>query len=180
VTAPDSRIGSEAMPVGMSEPSVTITVEVNGDVVSQQVPVRWHAADFLRHRLGLTGTHVGCEQGVCGMCTVLFDGEAVKSCLIFAPQLDGHRVETVESLAPGESLTPLQELFKHEHALQCGFCTPGFLMTATALARSGRVLSRAEIREELAGVLCRCTGYEFIVTAVERHLSLQTGATADA
>ena len=179
MTAPESRISTEVGPVGMSEPSVMVTVDVNGEVVTEQVPTRLHAADFLRHRLGLTGTHVGCEQGVCGMCTVLLDGEAVKSCLIFAPQLDGHRVETVESLAPGESLSPLQQLFKDEHALQCGFCTPGFLMTATALARRGCVLSRDEIREELAGVLCRCTGYEFIVTAVERHLTWQSGAAAD-
>jgi aerobic-type carbon monoxide dehydrogenase small subunit (CoxS/CutS family) len=155
----------------MSEPNVMVAVEVNGTVVTEQVPTRLSAADFLRHRLGLTGTHVGCEQGVCGMCTVLLDGEATKSCLLYAAQLDGHRVETVESLAPGPSLSPLQELFKQEHALQCGFCTPGFLMTATALKRNGKKLSRDEIREELAGVLCRCTGYEFIVNAVERHLN---------
>jgi aerobic-type carbon monoxide dehydrogenase small subunit (CoxS/CutS family) len=130
-----------------------------------------HAADFLRGQLGLTGTHVGCEQGVCGMCTVLLDGEAVKGCLLLAPQLDGHEVATVESLAPDEGLAPLQQAFKEAHALQCGFCTPGFLMTATALSRSGRTLSRDEIREELTGVLCRCTGYENIVTAVDRHLN---------
>src|SRR6202022_1552547 len=106
----------------------------------RQVPTRLHVADFLRHRLGLTGTHVGCEQGVCGMCTVLVDGEAVKSCLMFAAQLDRHRVETVESLAANESLSSLQECFKREHALQCGFCTPGFLMTATALASTGVTL----------------------------------------
>jgi carbon-monoxide dehydrogenase small subunit len=107
------------------------------------------------------------------MCTVLVDGEAVKSCLMFAAQLDQRVVETVESLAEDRSLSPLQERFKEEHALQCGFCTPGFLMTTTALARRPRnsPLSRQEIRQELAGVLCRCTGYEFIVTAVERHLA---------
>ena len=144
------------------------------------MPTRLSAADFLRHRLGLTGTHVGCEQGVCGMCTILLDGDAVKSCLIYAAQLEGHRVETVESLARGADLSPLQQLFKDEHALQCGFCTPGFLMTVTALSRDGRSLSRDEIREELAGVLCRCTGYEFIVNAVERHLSGPTEVPADA
>ena len=156
---------------GIGEPHVTVTVEVNGTTVTEQVPTRLHAADFLRHHLGLTGTHVGCEQGVCGMCTVLLDGQAVKSCLLFVGQLDGHRVATVESLAPGDDLAPLQQAFKEEHALQCGFCTPGFLMTATALANDPRPRSRHEIREELAGVLCRCTGYEFIVTAVERHLA---------
>jgi aerobic-type carbon monoxide dehydrogenase small subunit (CoxS/CutS family) len=154
----------------MSE-HVDITVTVNGEVHEQRVEARTHAADFLRHQLGLTGTHVGCEQGVCGMCTVLLDGQAVKACLLLAPQLDGHEVETVESLAPGEELDPLQQAFKDAHALQCGFCTPGFLMTATALGREGRALSRDEIRDELAGVLCRCTGYEHIVTAVERYLA---------
>jgi carbon-monoxide dehydrogenase small subunit len=153
------------------EDLIEITVTVNGRAVHERVPARMHAADFLRGRLGLTGTHVGCEQGVCGMCTVLLDGEAVKSCLLLAPQLDGHEVATVESLAPDEGLAPLQQAFKEAHALQCGFCTPGFLMTATALARSGRTLSRDDIREELTGVLCRCTGYENIVTAVDRHIN---------
>jgi aerobic-type carbon monoxide dehydrogenase small subunit (CoxS/CutS family) len=153
------------------EDLIEITVTVNGTVVREHVPARMHAADFLRGTLGLTGTHIGCEQGVCGMCTVLLDGEAVKGCLLLAPQLDGHEVQTVESLAPDEGLAPLQQAFKEAHALQCGFCTPGFLMTATALSRSGRTLSRDEIREELTGVLCRCTGYENIVTAVDRHLN---------
>jgi carbon-monoxide dehydrogenase small subunit len=150
---------------------VEITVTVNGVRHREHVEARLHAADFLRHRLHLTGTHVGCEQGVCGMCTVLLDGEAVKSCLLLAAQLDGRSVETVESLAGDEGLAPLQEAFKAEHGLQCGFCTPGFLMTATALEREGRELSRDELREELAGVLCRCTGYQGVVNAVERHLS---------
>jgi carbon-monoxide dehydrogenase small subunit len=150
---------------------VDIVVTVNGVVHRERVEARVHAADFLRHRLGLTGTHVGCEQGVCGMCTVLLDGEAVKSCLLLAPQLDGSTVETVESLAGDDQLAPLQAAFKADHALQCGFCTPGFLMTATALAREGVPRSRDEVREELSGVLCRCTGYENVVTAVTRHLS---------
>jgi len=144
---------------------------VNGTAVTEQVPARLNAADFIRHRVGLTGTHVGCEQGVCGMCTVLVEGEAVKSCLLLAAQLDGAKVQTVESLAPDGPLSPLQERFKAEHALQCGFCTPGFLMTATALAAQGCKRTRAQVREELAGVLCRCTGYEFIVSAVEEHLA---------
>jgi aerobic-type carbon monoxide dehydrogenase small subunit (CoxS/CutS family) len=157
--------------LGLPEPNVVVTTEVNGTAVTEQVPARLNVADFLRHRLGLTGTHVGCEQGVCGMCTVLVDSEAVKSCLMLAAQLEGHRVETVESLAAGATLSPLQQRFKEAHALQCGFCTPGFLMTATALARGGEAASRAQIREELAGVLCRCTGYEFIVDAVQAHLT---------
>jgi aerobic-type carbon monoxide dehydrogenase small subunit (CoxS/CutS family) len=157
--------------LGLAEPSVIVTVEVNGTAVTEQVPARLSVADFLRHRVGLTGTHVGCEQGVCGMCTVLVDGEAVKSCLMLAAQVDGRRIQTVESLACHGPLSPLQERFKQEHALQCGFCTPGFLMTATALAADGQPRTRAEIREELAGVLCRCTGYEFIVAAVEEHLA---------
>jgi carbon-monoxide dehydrogenase small subunit len=150
---------------------VEVTVTVNGTVHRERVSPRLHAADFLRQRLGLTGTHVGCEQGVCGMCTIVLDGEAVKGCLLLAPQLDGRQVETVESLADGAELNPLQRSFKESHALQCGFCTPGFLMTATALQRSGRQLSREEIRDELSGVLCRCTGYENIVTAVDEYLN---------
>jgi aerobic-type carbon monoxide dehydrogenase small subunit (CoxS/CutS family) len=169
----------EVLPLGLSEPNVVLTAMVNAARVTEQVPARLSAADFLRHRLGLTGTHVGCEQGVCGMCTVVVDGEAVKSCLMLAAQLDGHRVETVESLATDGALSPLQQCFKQDHALQCGFCTPGFLMTATALAASEGKRSRAEIREELAGVLCRCTGYEFIVDAVEAYLAAGREAAAD-
>ena len=162
---------SDTARLGLSEPNVVVSAEVNGTSVTEQVPARLSAADFLRHRLGLTGTHIGCEQGVCGMCTVLVDGQAVKSCLMLAGQLDGCRVATVESLAAEGPLSPLQERFHEEHALQCGFCTPAFLMTATALAAQGRTLTRAELQEELAGVLCRCTGYEFIVNAVEAHLA---------
>lgn len=147
---------------------VETTTTVNGETVTFQLPPRLHAADFLRQRLGLTGTHVGCEQGSCGMCTIVVDGEAVKSCLMLGCQLDGRNVQTVESLAEDDRLSPLQQCFKDEHALQCGFCTPGFLMTATALAHQGGCPSRAEIREEITGVLCRCTGYENIVTAIER------------
>jgi aerobic-type carbon monoxide dehydrogenase small subunit (CoxS/CutS family) len=166
--------------LGLPEPSVIVTANVNGTSVTEQVPARLSAADFLRRRLGLTGTHVGCEQGVCGMCTVLVDGQAIKSCIMLAGQLDGCRVETVESLAAEGPLSPLQERFHDEHALQCGFCTPAFLMTATALAADGRALTRAELRDELAGVLCRCTGYEFILNAVEAHLAAAaTGESRD-
>jgi carbon-monoxide dehydrogenase small subunit len=170
---------SGVLPLGLPEPNVVVTAEVNGVPVTEQVPARLNVADFLRHRLGLTGTHVGCEQGVCGMCTVLVDGQAVKSCLMLAAQLDGHRVQTVESLASGGPLSPLQQRFRQEHALQCGFCTPAFLMTATALAASGRKPDRAQVREELAGVLCRCTGYEFIVSAVQAHLAGAEGTAPD-
>jgi aerobic-type carbon monoxide dehydrogenase small subunit (CoxS/CutS family) len=149
---------------------VGITVTVNGRVHTRPVEPRMHLADFLRHELGLTGTHLGCEQGVCGNCTVLVGDEAVKSCLVFAAQVDGCEVTTVEGLSPADGLSPLQEAFKDAYALQCGFCTPGFLITATALARGGASLTREELREELAGVMCRCTGYEPIVDAVERYL----------
>ena len=152
-----------------SSNQVEINFELNGREIAAQVPVRMHAADFLRHRLGLTGTHLGCEQGICGMCTISVDDRPVKSCLMLAAQLDGTRVRTVESLAPeGAQLDALQAAFKRHHALQCGFCTPGFLMLARSLA--GRRLTRAEIVEEISGTLCRCTGFEGILRAIEDWL----------
>lgn len=155
----------------VGEQQVEITTTVNGEVVTLAVPPRLSVADLLRGRLGLTGTHVGCEQGVCGMCTVVVDGEAVKACLMLACQLDGRSVATVESLTRDDRLSPLQAMFAEEHGLQCGFCTPAFLMTATALAYRGEPVSgEDEIRQELAGVLCRCTGYKNVVTAVRRWL----------
>jgi aerobic-type carbon monoxide dehydrogenase small subunit (CoxS/CutS family) len=157
---------------------VQISVTVNGRAYRRDVEPRVHLADFLRHDLGLTGTHIGCEQGVCGNCTVLVDGEAVKSCLMFAAQADGTSVQTVESLADGDRLHPLQEAFKETHALQCGYCTPGFLMMATAIAADGGRPSRDELREQLAGVLCRCTGYQNILTAVEQFLDEREEAGA--
>ena len=157
---------------------VQISVTVNGRAYRRDVEPRVHLADFLRHDLGLTGTHIGCEQGVCGNCTVLVDGEAVKSCLMFAAQADGASVETVESLADGDQLHPLQRAFKETHALQCGYCTPGFLMMATAIAADGGRPSRDELREQLAGVLCRCTGYQNILTAVEQYLDEREEAGA--
>jgi aerobic-type carbon monoxide dehydrogenase small subunit (CoxS/CutS family) len=157
-----------------------IRFRLNGEEVTASVPARMHAADFLRHRLGLTGTHVGCEQGVCGMCTIMLGGDAVKSCLLLAVQLDGAEVRTVESLADGDRLSAVQEAFKRHHALQCGYCTPGFLMLATSLKASGRTLSRQEIREEVSGVLCRCTGYEGIINAVEDYLAAPEGASRTA
>lgn len=155
----------------MNTNEAEIHLTVNGEPLREFVPVRMHAADFLRQRLGLTGTHVGCEQGACGMCTILVDGQAVKSCLMLAAQLDGTAVRTVESLAVGDELNALQSSFKRHHALQCGFCTPGFLMLATSLAERKQSLSRDQIREEISGILCRCTGYEGIVRAIEEHLS---------
>lgn len=154
---------------------VLITVNVNGRDYRREVEPRTHLADFLRHELGLTGTHLGCEQGVCGNCTVLVDGQAIKSCLMLAAQVDGQRVTTVESLAHGEELHPLQRAFKEAHALQCGYCTPGFLMTATAIAAGGGRPSGDELRELLAGVVCRCTGYANVIAAVERYLEDRDG-----
>jgi carbon-monoxide dehydrogenase small subunit len=152
-----------------------ITVQVNGDAVSREVPTRRLLSDFLRHDLGLTGTHVGCEHGVCGACTVIVDGVAARSCLMLAVQTDGADVRTIESLAkPGEPLHPVQEAFKACHGLQCGFCTPGFVMAiSNALELADRheddaPLSDSEAREMVSGNLCRCTGYQGIVAAVKR------------
>jgi aerobic-type carbon monoxide dehydrogenase small subunit (CoxS/CutS family) len=154
-----------------------ISFTLNGEEVTLRAPVRMHAADFLRHRAGLTGTHVGCEQGVCGMCTVLLDGAAVKACLLLAVQLEGAEVRTVESLANGARLHPLQQAFQRHHGLQCGFCTPGFLMLAESLKSNDRNYSRAELQAEVSGVLCRCTGYEGILRAIEDYLAPENGRT---
>ena len=146
----------------------TLRCAVNGRAVERAVEPRLLLSDFLRHELGLTGTHVGCEHGVCGVCTVLLDGEPARSCLMLAVQADGHRVETVESLEapPGSELHPLQEAFRTSHALQCGFCTPGILMTMVAFLRDQPDPTEAEVRLALSGNLCRCTGYQHIVDAV--------------
>ena len=146
----------------------TITLTVNGVPREATVPVRRLLSDSLRHDLGLTGTHVGCEHGVCGACTVLVDGEPVRSCLMLAVQADGTEITTVEGLSQnGGGLHPLQEAFRDHHALQCGFCTPGFLLTALHLLREHPDLDdEAEIRAALSGNLCRCTGYTNIVDAV--------------
>jgi 2-furoyl-CoA dehydrogenase 2Fe-2S iron sulfur subunit len=143
-----------------------ITLTVNGRVVIEQVEPRLLLTDFLRHRLGLTGTHVGCEHGVCGACTVRLDGVSVRACCLLAVQADGSKVETVESLAGEELLSPLQAAFKRHHALQCGFCTPGILMAADDLLSRGAP-SREQIVDMLSGHLCRCTGYAPIVAAIE-------------
>jgi aerobic carbon-monoxide dehydrogenase small subunit len=152
----------------------TITVTVNGQPRQATVEARLTLADLLRETFRLTGTHLGCEHGVCGACTVLLDGEAVRACLVLAIQTDGHSVETVESLAPdAEHLNPLQEQFVVHHGLQCGFCTPGILMTLTAALRENPHPSEPEIRDILAGNLCRCTGYQGIVDAVLAYAERQ-------
>jgi aerobic carbon-monoxide dehydrogenase small subunit len=143
-----------------------ITVIVNGVAYQRVVEPRLLLADFLRHTLGLTGTHVGCEHGVCGACTVLIDGDCARACLMFAVQADGCRIETVEGLGKIGQLNALQESFHAHHALQCGFCTPGMLMTATDLIRKYPLATDEDIREGLSGNLCRCTGYEHIVKAI--------------
>jgi len=146
----------------------TITVSVNHTPYTVTVEPRLLLADFLRDTLHLTGTHVGCEQGVCGACTVLLDGEPVRSCLMFAVMADGHDITTVEGLAADDRLHPVQEAFHEEHALQCGFCTPGFLITAVHFLDHNAHPSRDEIRRAISGNLCRCTGYQPIVNAIER------------
>jgi aerobic-type carbon monoxide dehydrogenase small subunit (CoxS/CutS family) len=149
----------------MSKPRM-VKVIVNGTTYEREVEPRLLLADFLRHTLGLTGTHVGCEHGVCGACTVLVDGDSARACLMFAVQADGCRIETVEGLGTMARMNPLQEAFREHHALQCGFCTPGMLMTATDLLRKYPLATDDEIRQGLSGNLCRCTGYEHIVRAI--------------
>ena len=143
-----------------------ITVNVNGALHTASVEPRLLLTDFLRQTLGLTGTHVGCEHGVCGACTVLVDGDSARACLMLAVQADGRAVETVESLGRIGQLNTLQEAFHEHHALQCGFCTPGMLMTATDLLRKYPLATDGDIRKGLSGNLCRCTGYEHIVKAI--------------
>ena len=146
-----------------------VRVTVNGTLHERDIEPRVLLSDFIRQDLQLTGTHVGCEHGVCGACTVLFDGEPARSCIMLAVQADGHDIKTVESLSPdGTALNPLQAAFRESHALQCGFCTPGFLMTLTAFLRDNPRPNKAEIRDALSANLCRCTGYQHIVEAVTR------------
>ena len=143
-----------------------IKVTVNGVTFEREVEPRLSLADFLRHELGLTGTHVGCEQGVCGACTIILNGDSVRACLCFAVQADGCEIETVEGLGTVDNMDPLQQSFQAHHALQCGFCTPGMLMTGVDLLRKYPLATDAEIREGLSGNLCRCTGYEHVVQAI--------------
>jgi aerobic-type carbon monoxide dehydrogenase small subunit (CoxS/CutS family) len=146
--------------------SRAISVEINGEQVEQEVPARRLLVHFLRDDLSLTGTHVGCDTGNCGACTVLLGGEAVKSCMLLAVQVDGARITTVEGLAPDGELTALQRSFNEHHALQCGYCTPGMLMSATALLERNPRPSEEDVRLALQGNICRCTGYVNIVEAV--------------
>ncbi len=144
---------------------VLVLLTVNGKELTREVPARLTLADFLRHELELTGTHLGCEHGVCGACTVLVDGHAVRSCLMLAAQADGASVVTIEGMAKDGALTPLQQAFIDHHGLQCGFCTPGVLATLTELLATNPDPSEAEVRAWLSGNLCRCTGYQGIVDA---------------
>ncbi len=149
------------------EPMVDIQTTVNGSAVSARVPARQTLVDFLRYGLELTGSHVGCEHGVCGACTVRLDGDIVRGCLVLAAQADGAQVETIEGISDAGELTGLQAAFHTRNALQCGYCTPGMLLTAQALLSANPAPSRAEIRAYLSGNYCRCTGYHAIVDAVE-------------
>ncbi len=149
---------------------IELSCRVNGAGVVAEVDDRLLLADFIRHTLGLRGTRVGCEHGVCGSCTVLVDDQAVRSCLMFAGQIDGRELRTVESLASADCLHPLQRAFHEHHALQCGACTSGLLMTATELYESRQSYSEAQIREAISGSICRCTGYEPIVAAIAQAL----------
>jgi carbon-monoxide dehydrogenase small subunit len=144
----------------------SVRLTVNGNVYERAVEARMTLADFLREELNLTGTHLGCEHGICGACTILFDGEAVRSCLLLAVQAHGAQLMTVEGLAPGETLHPLQQAFHEHHALQCGFCTPGFLMTALAFLREIPTPTEDQVREAISGNICRCTGYAPIIQAI--------------
>ena len=151
----------------------TITMTVNGRVRSAEAEPRMLLSDFLRDALGLTGTHVGCEHGVCGACTVLVDGEAVRSCLMLAVQADGAELKTIEGLADGDEMHPLQVLFSNHRALQCGFCTPGMLVAAIDLVAGAEMLTPDDIRHGMSSVLCRCTGYDGIVRAVKEYAASQ-------
>jgi carbon-monoxide dehydrogenase small subunit len=153
-----------------------IEVTVNGHSYRRGVEPRLLLHDFLRHELGLTGTHAGCEHGVCGACTVMIDGHSARACLTFAVQTDGASIETVEGLGTPEKLSPLQEAFREFHALQCGYCTPGMLMTCLDMLKKYPLATDDEIREGLSGNLCRCTGYEHIVRAVRAAVERQRGA----
>ena len=145
---------------------VTVRLTVNGKAYERQVEPRYLLADFLRHEIGLKGTHIGCEHGVCGACTVILDGRAVRSCLMLAVQAAGSEITTIEGLAPDEGLAPLQQAMWDSHSFQCGFCTPGFVMQATAFLGDHPDAGEQQIREALSGNICRCTGYQSIVDGV--------------
>jgi len=147
--------------------AMDVTVTVNGEVYQKTIEPRLLLSDFIRHELNLSGTHVGCEHGVCGACTILFDGMPVRSCLMLAVQADGHEIRTVEDLGTMENLHPLQEAFQETHALQCGFCTSGFLMSILPVLEGTTDLSEEDLKRAMEGTLCRCTGYQHIRDAVQ-------------
>jgi carbon-monoxide dehydrogenase small subunit len=155
-----------------------IAALINGEEVRESVEPRTTLVDFLRERLGLTGSHVGCEHGACGACTVLLDGVVVRGCLTLAVQCDGHRVDTIEGVSDSGSLADLQRVFAERNALQCGYCTPGMLLTAAELLGRGGVPSRDRIREHISGNYCRCTGYQAIVDAIETVARARAGEPA--
>ena len=159
----------------MSEETSEIKLTVNGDLITKTVNVRQHLVDFLRLELGLTGSHLGCEHGICGACSVRVDGLVVRGCLMLAVQADGGDVTTIEGLTETGEITDLQKNFVDRNALQCGFCTPGMLMTLAELLRKPELSSREEIREHISGNYCRCTGYHAIVDAVETTISDRLG-----
>jgi aerobic carbon-monoxide dehydrogenase small subunit len=161
----EHEIADPATPDVPHAPTSSITVTVNGVRHAREVAHRTTLADFLRHELNLTGTHLGCEHGVCGACTVLIDGMSMRSCLMLAVQANGRSITTVEGLAAGDNLNPLQLAFWERHGLQCGFCTPGILMSLTEMLRDNPQPTEAEVRDVLSGHLCRCTGYQNIVAA---------------
>jgi len=162
----------------MNAYSLDISVKVNGEDVQARVEPRKTLVDFLRDDLGLTGTHIGCEHGVCGACTVRLDGEVVRSCLVLAVQCDGVQIETIEGLSDAGVLVDLQLAFQRRNALQCGFCTPGMLIGAQELLARGGLPSREAIREHISGNYCRCTGYQAIVDAIETVAHARAGAKA--
>ena len=159
----------------MSETRCDITLTVNGEIVAETVEARKTLVDFLRDDLVLTGSHVGCEHGVCGACTVRVDGVVVRGCLMLAAQCDGANVETIEGVSEAGEIADLQQAFERRNALQCGFCTPGMLLTAQELLRAGGVPSREKIREQISGNYCRCTGYHAIVDAIESVAEARAG-----
>ena len=160
------------------ERALDVTITVNGEAVTRRVEARQHLVDFLREELQLTGSHVGCEHGVCGACTLWVDGRIVRGCLMLAAQADGLRVDTIEGLAESGEIADLQDAFLERNALQCGYCTPGMLLTAADLLARRPDPSRAEIRAYLSGNYCRCTGYQAIVDAIEAVAHRQNGARA--
>ena len=157
------------------EETLKITLTVNGERLTREIPVRQHLVDFLRTELGLTGSHIGCEHGICGACSVRVDGAVVRGCLMLAVQADGAEVVTIEGLTESNEIADLQARFVERNALQCGYCTPGMLVTAAELLRQGRPAGRDEIRAFLSGNYCRCTGYHAIVDAVEATLNARFG-----